>query len=128
MKRHNHSAEKGDGASKIKGAKIQTDGLDLFSDPPVDTSLFGVEPRKLYPINDAINPVEFDIDNRERWLYVTRSYMYFRIRLTTTGAAWGNDNVGVVNNIVLSVFSHIEVKINGRQLTTSSPKSFAYIQ
>ena len=128
MKRHNHSAEKGDGASKIKGAKIQTDGLDLFSDPPVDTSLFGVEPRKLYPINDAINPVEFDIDNRERWLDVTRSYMYFHIRLTKTGAAWGNDNVGVVNNIAFSVFSHIEVKINGRQLTTSSPKSFAYIQ
>ena len=107
MKRHNHSAEKGDGASKIKGAKIQTDGLDLFSDPPVDTSLFGVEPRKLYPINDAINPVEFDIDNRERWLDVTRSYMYFHIRLTKTEPPWGNDNVGVVNNIAFfGVLAH----------------------
>ena len=32
-----------------------------------------------------------------------------------------------MNNIASSVFSHIEVKINGRQFTTS-PKSFAYIQ
>lgn len=119
---------KGSGESKIKGTKIQTDGLDLFSDPPVDTSLFGVEPRKVYPINDAINPIEFDIDSRERWLDLTRSYLYFHIHLTKMGEAWGDDKVGMINNMAFSVFSHIEIKINGRQVTTPSPKSFAFTQ
>ena len=56
-------------------------GLNIFAKPPTNNSIFGIEPRKVYPINDALNPIEFHIDNREKWIDIQRSYLHFNVGL-----------------------------------------------
>ena len=36
--------------------------------------------------------------------------------------------MGIVQNFAFSIFSHVEISINGRQVSTPAPKSFAYVQ
>ena len=83
--------------------------------------------------------MEFNIDKRQQWLDLSTSYLYFHASLKNT-QAWNvatrnaarNAHAGscaaMVNNAAFSMFSHVEIKINGRQVTTPAPKSFAFIQ
>ena len=104
--------------SKRKGARqgphpakltVVNRGLDLFSQPPTDDSIFGIESHKYYT------------DNKD-------SYIYFFAGLHKAGGAIADDKVSMVQNMAFSAFSHIEIKINGRQVNMPTPKSFAMVQ
>ena len=64
--------------SKRKGARqgprpakltVVNLGLDLFSQPPTDDSIFGIEPHKYCPDSDSVTPVEFTLKkpNSLKW-------------------------------------------------------------
>ena len=123
--------------SKRKGARqgprpakltVVNRGLDLFSQPPTDDSIFGIEPHKYYPDTDSVTPVEFTLKKPVSWTKLKDSYIYFFAGLVKTGGVIGDDKVGMVQNMAFSVFSHIEIKINGRQVNMPTPKSFAMVQ
>ena len=123
--------------SKRKGARqgprpakltVVNRGLNLFSQPPTDDSIFGIEPHKYYPDTDSVTPVEFTLKKPDSWTKLRDSYIYFFAGLVKTGGAIGDDKVGMVQNMAFSVFSHIEIKINGRQVNMPTPKSFAMVQ
>ena len=122
--------------SKRKGARqgprpakltVVNRGLDLFSQPPTDDSIFGIEPHKYYPDNDC-DTCGIHAQKTRQMAKLKDSYIYFFMGLIKAGGAIGDGKVGMVQNMAFSAFSHIEIKINGRQVNMPTPKSFAMVQ
>ena len=53
---------------------VMTPGLNIFSKALTDSYIFCMEPKKVYNINNAIDSIEFHIDNREKWIDLQRKY------------------------------------------------------
>ena len=118
--------------SKRKGARqgprpgkftVVNRGLDLFSEPPTDDSIFGIEPHQYCPDSDSATPQKTrQLDETKRQLHslfrgTDQSRQGHRRRQSRHG-----------QNMAFSAISHIEIKINGRQVNMPTPKSFVMAQ
>jgi hypothetical protein len=99
--------------------------LDLFAVPPTQTSIehgTWVEYHPLSTITDEA-PIEFDVNGTgEEYLDFANSYLQVKAKIVkedgTDIAAAGI--VGPVNNFLHSLFSQVDVSLNGTQITSST--------
>ena len=94
--------------------------LDLFTVPPTQLSIdkhVTVEYRPTSPLTGN-GPLEFQIDGCDDFTDLSNSYLYVKVQiLTSDGKPLGeNDVVGPANLFLHSLFSKIELKLNGRQV------------
>jgi len=99
--------------------------LDLFSVPPTQTSVENgnwIEYHPLSSVGDD-SPIEFEINgNGEDYIDLANSMLYVRAKIVqpngnniAAGAA-----VGPVNLFLHSLFSQVDISLNGTQVTTST--------
>ena len=104
--------------------------LDLFSVPPTQTSIESglfVEYRPISSLADGA-PIEFEIvSSGDDYIDFANSYLHIKVKIqradgTVLDAA---DTVGPVNNFLHSLFSQVDVSLNGT-LITNSTNTYAY--
>ena len=99
--------------------------LDLFSIPPTQTSIEHASIVEYHPVSSLSDgaPIEFDISSSgEDYIDFTNSQLYVRAKITKAdgspiGAA---EKVGTINNTLHSLFSQVDVTLNGTQITDST--------
>ena len=99
--------------------------LDLFSVPPTQTSVENgnwIEYHPLAAVGDD-SPIEFEINgNGEDYIDLANTMLYVRAKITRMN----NNNiaddtpVGPVNLFLHSLFSQVDISLNGTQVTTST--------
>ena len=104
--------------------------LDLFSAPLTQTSIESglfVEYRPISSLADGA-PIEFEIvSSGDDYIDFANSYLHIKVKIqradgTVLDAA---DTVGPVNNFLHSLFSQVDVSLNGT-LITNSTNTYAY--
>lgn len=104
--------------------------LDLFSIPNTQTSIEKgsyVEYRPISSLTDSA-PIEFDINSTgEDYIDFANSYLYVKVKILRADGtdAVADDTVGPVNNFLHSLFSQVDIALNGTQIT-SSTNTYAY--
>ena len=108
--------------------------LDLFNVPPTQTAVQSsqwVEHRPLTSLSDSA-PVEFMITGSgEEYVDLSETYIQVTARITKSngadlvtigegGAAGADAGIGPVNNWLHSLFSQVDVSLNGRLITPST--------
>jgi len=103
--------------------------LDLFSVPPTQTSVKNgnwIEYHLLTTVGDD-SPIEFEINgNGEDYIDLANTMLYVRtkiVRMNGNNIA-NNTPVGPVNLFLHSLFSQVDISLNGTHLTTSTNTSF----
>ena len=104
--------------------------LDLFSVPPTQTSIESGLYVEYHPISSLTDgaPIEFDVTSSgDDYFDLTNSLLHVRTKIvrangTNMAAA---DAVGPINNFLHSLFSQVDVTLNGT-LITSSNNTYAY--
>jgi hypothetical protein len=99
--------------------------LDLFSVPPTQTSVESGKYVEYRPVSTLTNgsPIEFDIaSSGDDYIDFANSYLHVKVKITRAN---GNnlevdDTVGPVNNFLHSLFSQVDVSLNGTLITNSS--------
>jgi len=105
-----------------KCAKLE---LDLFSVPPTQTSIEQGSWIEYHPITSLANgsPVEFDVNaSGEDYINFANTLLYVRAKLTAMdGADLAADAaVGPVNLFLHSMFSQVDISLNGTLITSST--------
>ena len=99
--------------------------LDLFSVPPTQTSVENgnwIEYHPLTTVDDG-SPIEFDVSgNGEDYIDLANTMIYIQAKIikqdgTNLGA---NDSVGPANLFLHSLFSQVDISLNGTQMTAST--------
>ena len=99
--------------------------LDLFSVPPTQTSVENgnwIEYHPLTTVDDG-SPIEFDVSgNGEDYIDLANTMLYVQAKIikqdgTNLDAA---DPVGPVNLFLHSLFSQVDISLNGTQVTAST--------
>ena len=104
--------------------------LDLFTVPPTQTSIESgsyVEYHPVAALNNT-NVIEFTVPgSSEDYLDLTSTYLHVQAKLTNADGSDtdGGDSVGPVNLMLHSLFSQIDVALNGKTIT-SSTSTYAY--
>jgi hypothetical protein len=99
--------------------------LDIFSVPDTQTSVESgtyVEYRPVSTLTDG-SPIEFDIaSSRDDYIDFANSYLYVKAKLVRADGAnmAAADTVGPVNNFLHSLFSEVDVSLNGTLITNST--------
>jgi len=99
--------------------------LDLFSVPPTQTSVENgnwIEYHPLTTVGDD-SPIEFEINgNGEDYIDLANTMLYVRAKITQmNGANLAADAVVSPTNLFLhSMFSQVDISLNGTQVTTST--------
>jgi hypothetical protein len=104
--------------------------LDLFSAPATQTAIESGIYVEYHPISSLIGgvPIEFDVNaSGDDYLDLSNSFLCVQAKVTRDN---GNDldaadTVGPVNNFLHSLFSQVDVSLNGT-LITSSMNTYAY--
>ena len=102
-----------------------TDSLELFKVPATNVTLEDSKWMEYYPISSTLNsdtaPIEFEIKGQgDEYLDLSQSYLQVMCKFTKgdgsdlTGA---NSTSTPVNNILHSLFSEIDVSLNGKVVT-----------
>ena len=104
--------------------------LDLFSVPPTQTSIESGTFVEYHPISAIVGsaPIEFDISaSGEDYMDLANSYLFVKAKIQRAdGANLDNaDEVGPVNNFLHSMFSQIDIQLNGT-LISSSTNTYPY--
>ena len=104
--------------------------LDLFSVPATQTSIDNGTLVEYHPISSLADgaPIEFEVSSSgDDYIDFANSYLYVRAKIIrATGANMdANDTVGPVNNFLHSLFSQVDVSLNGT-LITNSTNTYAY--
>jgi hypothetical protein len=99
--------------------------LDLFSIPPTQTSIEHASIVEYHPVSSLSDgaPIEFDISSSgDDYIDFTNSQLYVRAKITKAdGSPIGTDEkVGPINNMLHSLFSQVDVSLNGIQITDST--------
>ena len=99
--------------------------LDLFSLPPTQTSIESglfVEYRPILSLTDSA-PIEFEIvSSGDDYIDFANSYLHVEAKIERSDgtALDAADTVGPVNNFLHSLFSQVDVSLNGTLITNSS--------
>ena len=104
--------------------------LDLFSVPATQTSIDCGVYVEFHPISSITGaaPIEFDVTaSGDDYLDLANSFLCVRAKITRVNNdnLEANDTVGPVNNFLHSLFSQVDVSLNGT-LITSSTNTYAY--
>ena len=104
--------------------------LDLFSVPATQTSIDSETFVEYHPISSITGaaPIEFDVTaSGDDYLDLANSFLCVRAKITRVNNddLDANDAVGPVNNFLHSLFSQVDVSLNGT-LITSSTNTYAY--
>ena len=99
--------------------------LDLFSVPPTQTSIEAGTYCDYHPLTSVVDggPIEFDVaGNGESYLDLSNTYLYVKAKVTRPN---GNDLedanvVAPVNNFLHSLFSQVDIALNGTQITSAT--------
>ena len=99
--------------------------LDLFSVPPTQTSIDSgtfVEYRPISSLTDGA-PIEFDVTSSgDDYLDLASSFLHIKAKIVRANgnAIEAADTVGPVNNLLHSLFSQVDVSLNGTLITNST--------
>jgi hypothetical protein len=102
-----------------------TDSLELFKVPATNVTLEDSKWMEYYPISSTLNsdtaPIEFEI-KRQGDEYLDLSQSYLQVVSKFTKGDWTNLTGGIststpMNNILHSLFSEIDVSLNGKVVT-----------
>jgi hypothetical protein len=104
--------------------------LDLFSVPATQTSIESGRYVEYHPISSMTGgaPIEFDVAaSGDDYLDLANSLLYVRVKIIRTNGDDLDiaDTVGPINNFLHSLFSQVDVSLNGT-LITSSTNTYAY--
>ena len=104
--------------------------LDLFSVPATQTSIESGTYVEYHPISSITGaaPIEFDVTaSGDDYLDLANSFLCVRAKITRADGENldATDTVGPVNNFLHSLFSQLDVSLNGT-LITSSTNTYAY--
>ena len=99
--------------------------LDLFSIPPTQTSIESGTIVEYHPISTIADgaPIEFDVaSSGDDYIDFANSQLYVKAQiLRADGTDMHNDDtVGPVNNFLHSLFSQVDVSMNGTLITNST--------
>lgn len=99
--------------------------LDLFSIPPTQTSIDNGIDVEYHPISSLSDgaPIEFEVSSSgDDYIDYANSYLYVRAKITRANGTnlEETDTVGPVNNFLHSLFSQVDVSLNGTQITNST--------
>jgi hypothetical protein len=100
--------------------------LDIFSLPATQTSDESGAYVEYLPVSTLIegSPIEFDIaSSGDDYIDLAKSYLYVKARLNRADVSnlEAADAVGPVNNLLHSLFSQVDVSLNGTLITNSIP-------
>jgi hypothetical protein len=99
--------------------------LDLFSVPPTQTSVESGKYVEYRPVSTLQNgsPIEFDIaSSGDDYIDFANSYLHLKVKITRANGnnLADDDAVGPVNNFLHSLFSQVDVFLNGILVISSS--------
>ena len=100
--------------------------LDVFAEPLVQTSIEHAVVKDHYPISSMIEngPLEFTItESGEEYIDLSSAYLHLEAHISKSGVANPDENTDKavpVNNWVHSLFSQVDVSINGKMVSSSS--------
>ena len=107
---------------------VSVSELDLFGKPSVQTSIEHTTEKDHYPRSSMIEsgPLEFTITKNE-YLDLSSTYLHLTASISVGGVTTPteDDKVAPVNNWVPSLFSHVDVSLNGKMVSSSS-NTYAY--
>ena len=100
--------------------------LDLFSVPPTQTSIEKGQWEEFHPISTISDggPIEFFVPGSgEEYLDLNQSQLYLKAKITKADGSnlTEADHVGPVNLFLQSLFSQIDVSLNERLISPSTP-------
>jgi hypothetical protein len=99
--------------------------LDLFSVPPTQTSIDSgtfVEYRPISTITDGA-PIEFDISSSgDDYIDFANSFIHVKVKIQNANGTdlTDGETVGPVNNLLHSLFSQVDISLNGTLITNST--------
>lgn len=104
--------------------------LELFSTPPVNTSMEGGSYQAHYPISSITetSPLEFHVAaSPDEYIDLgrTKLYLKFKVVAATGDAIKEDDKIVPINLLSHSLFSQVDVRLNDR-LVTPSLNTYAY--
>ena len=104
--------------------------LDLFTVPPTQLSIdknVTVEYRPTTPLTGN-GPLEFHIDGCDDFTDLSETYLYVKVQITNSdGKPLGENDIVAPSNLFLhSLFSKVEVKLNGRQVCSMNNHIYPY--
>ncbi|XP_055997921.1 uncharacterized protein F54H12.2-like [Ostrea edulis] len=102
-----------------------TSSLELFKVPPTNVTLEDSKWMEYYPISSTLNsdtaPIEFEIKGQgDEYLDLSQTYLQMVCKFTKangTNLTGGHSTSTPVNNILHSLFSEIDVSLNGKVIT-----------
>jgi hypothetical protein len=111
--------------------ELTSSGLDLFSVPPVDSTLVDGMTVYYYPIGSITDsgPYEFNIPkDNDSYIYLPMTRLEGEVEVVKTNgeALAAGDNTSVVNLFPQSLFKQVECEVNGTQVCDLSTPSYAY--
>ena len=99
--------------------------LDLFAVPPTQTTIESgrfVEYHPISTLTDA-GPIEFELSSSgDEYIDFANSFIYVKAKILRSNGTNLEDNetVGPVNNFMHSLFSQIDISLNGTLITSST--------
>lgn len=125
------SDHRGVGTFITDEVELTSNGLDVFSVPPVDTVLKEGKTVYYYPINNVGSKGPFDFvipKDPESYMYMpyTRLEGVVQVIKADGTAIAATDKVSVVNLFTQSLFKQVECEINGTQVCDISTPSYAW--
>jgi hypothetical protein len=99
--------------------------MDFFSVPPTVTTMANGQWVEHFPISslEDHSPVEFDIKgNGEDYIDLAQTYLYVKVKIIQGNGAnlEADAKVGPINNFLHSMFSEIDMSLNGKLVTSST--------
>ena len=111
-------------------AIVANSELDLFASPPIQTSVDHSVMKDHYPVSGMIHsgPIDFNIvSSADEYLDLSDSYLHVTAHVSDSGVKGkaATDTFAPANLFIHSLFSQIDVSINGK-LVSSSTNTYAY--
>lgn len=96
--------------------------LDLFLTPPTNTSILNGGWTELNPTSSISTgtPIEFKYEGTSEYVQLSQSNLYVVVSVTNSDKLIAdNDLVALVNNLLHSLFSQVELSFNGSNFENS---------
>ena len=111
-------------------AIVSVSELDLFGKPSVQTSIEHTTEKDHYPLSSMIKfgPLEFTLTGSgDEYLDLSSAYLYLTASISVGGVTTPTEDgkMAPVNNCDQSLFSQVDVFLNGKMVSSSS-NTYAY--
>ena len=99
--------------------------LDLFTVPPTQTSVVSGQWAEFFPVSSITSdtaPIEFNINGGDEYLDMSSTILQIQAKITKEDGTdlEEGDQIGPVNLFLQSLFSQIDISLNGRLISHSS--------